>query len=361
MLKNEDDELKSAKVLGGIDTLFFYADTYKCLELYQNHWEKVKIPDFDLSEYNLKYTGHTGQKTGFIGARYLRYYDDIPIYRIGFKDPNKQQLIPNILIQLNGAGIYSFGLVNLLDIVKIDLFNLFGVKYNFDNFMISRVDLNCFVSGFDFGSLTQDCFKTRCRKTRNIKSDLQDHYVNNGKTATLYIGNRPSPLYLRIYDKNLELLQSKKIDWDTKQIKKAFFSALGLTNKQLWNIEYQIKREVLKQYQIFSIGDLFKFGLSMFKDLQKRFVFLGFDVDKYKKYKENNHINRLKPHPIWKRITDEFYIDCFVDMPTERIFNSSKGLTKEYAIQNIKRMIDLTERKGVPLTNREKYDLLKIS
>ena len=79
--------------------------------------------------------------------------------RIGFKNPDKQKQVKNVFVQFEASGIYSLGFYGLLEYVKMELSTLLGYEVTNDNLFPSRVDLNAFVDGFDFGAISKEMFR----------------------------------------------------------------------------------------------------------------------------------------------------------------------------------------------------------
>lgn len=360
-IKNK--EIKGVRVLGGIDTLYYFINT-SLGELYPNLWDKVK--DGEWLYNNFDFIGHSGKINGFVGAWYRRYDTTIkglPLYKIGFKDYSKQKQILNIQIQLEAVGIYSQGFIELLSIVNKDLSPLLGFDIDSSHCQVSRADLNAFVDGFDFGDISPECFKARTYKSTEILGD-GDYYIDDNefiyknirKLETLYLGSKSSPLSLKIYDKRREL--DKTPISIPKSIKMAYFANMGLLSDFLWNIEFTLKREVLKQYNIFTISDLLLYAKSVFKDLMDRYSFLGYDTKKYDLYRKNKNQSKLKSHPIWQLIKDSYDANFLLDYDIKRLYKKSKGMTKETFIQYIEKIGKLRHDLDVDISNAEIMKIL---
>lgn len=326
------------QVLGGIDTLYFFVENNsESIELYQDLWNSVLNDTFKRKNYH--FLNFSGKKSGFIGGWYSYIgLGDIPFFRIGFKDPEKQKQVKNVYVQLDGAGIYHLGIKKLLEYVKNELSDLLGYTVTNDNLHASRVDLNAFVDGFDFGQINIDLFRTYAYKPSDhtgeiIQLDIiQDgaEFRNRRATETLYIGDhRNSPCYLKIYNKRLEL--SKKLHDLSSSIKIQSLTEQGVYNTEhVWNIEFTIKREMLKVYQIFTITDLFERADNVFKDLMERNAFLGFDSETIENHRINKNISRLPVHEIWQKISDDYKI-CDYCLPVERIVKQYKKGSKDHS------------------------------
>ena len=55
------------------------------------------------------------------------------LFRIGFKNPDKQKQVKNVFVQFEASGIYSLGFYGLLEYVKMELSTLLGYEVTNDN------------------------------------------------------------------------------------------------------------------------------------------------------------------------------------------------------------------------------------
>ena len=348
-------EVVECQIRGGIDTLYFFADTnfdFASAKLYQNIWDSVLSDTFKRQNYH--FLNFSGKKSGFIGGWYCYIgLGNIPLFKIGFKDPQKQKQVKNIYVQFLGSGIYHLGAKKLLEYVKNELSDLLGYSVTNDNLFPSRVDLNAFVDGFDFGKISDDMFRTRAYRPSNHGGEIAQEtiedsteYRNRKATETLYIGDhRNSPCYLKIYNKRLEL--SKKIHDLSSSIKIQSLISQGVYHTDhVWNIEFTIKREMLKTYQIFTITDLFERADNVFKDLMQRNAFLGFDSATIENHRINKNIARLPMHEIWQKIIDNYKI-CDYCLPVERIVKEYKKGSRDYStsviLRELRRQIEFEQ------------------
>ena len=199
----------------------------------------------------------------------------------------------------------------------MELSTLLGYEVTNDNLFPSRVDLNAFVDGFDFGAISKEmfrhCFKrpTEISDTVNyinqddlqyaIDNDLKSfEFSSRSSIETLYLGDRSSPLYFKIYDKKKELLNSPHAL--SAMVKRNFLDSQGFKSDHVWNAEFTIKRAVLLQYGVETLTHLLISAGSIFKDLMSRNAFLGFDLENISKNRLNKNISKLPLHPIWEKL-----------------------------------------------------------
>ncbi len=81
------------------------------------------------------------------------------------------------------------------------------------------------------------------------KAKHTSQFLNGDVLETFYVGEKSSPIQLRIYDKGKEI---------EKKGSKARWLLIWFVDdpQDVWRIEFQIRRQILKQYQINSINDL---------------------------------------------------------------------------------------------------------
>jgi len=171
VLKEKSKEVEECQILAGIDTLYFFIDTVlgsAPMKLYQNLWDSVILGTFKRENYD--FINFSGKNSGWVGGWYFYYgADKTPLFKVGFKDPNKQKQLKNIWVQLLGSGIYSMGFFPLVDLVKKEFSSLLGYQFTNENFYPSRVDLNVFVDGFDFSDITEFNFRSRFARSDKKK------------------------------------------------------------------------------------------------------------------------------------------------------------------------------------------------
>ena len=97
-------------------------------------------------------------------------------FRIGFKDRYKNRGLNDIRVQLQGNGIYTFGINSIIELLKDSLKEVIS-----DYIPITRADLNCFIQ-YDFSFVKKDMFSTRKRQYSTI-----NEIGNANTTQTLYV------------------------------------------------------------------------------------------------------------------------------------------------------------------------------
>lgn len=342
------ENFEECTILGGIDTLYCFLDVIGLApkELYQNLWNSVNNGTF--SRENYKHLGFSGKKNGFIGAWYSYVgREGIPLFRVGFKDPDKQKQVKNIFIQFEASGIYSLGFHNLLNFICSEFSDMLNCDVTSSNLYTSRVDLNAFIDGYDFSTLDADMFRHSFKGSESIKAECIEYddeieelesfeFRNRRGIETLYLGSRSSPIRMKIYDK-LKELNIKNNDV-ASCVKRYFLYSNGLRSDHVWNLEFTLKREVLEQYGVTTVSHLLILADSIFKDLMSRTVFLGYDLETIQKHRKLKHISRLPPHAIWTKIASSYKF-CGYDVDVERVYKEYNKGSRRYASDTIIRII----------------------
>jgi len=343
------------KAVGGIDTLYYFAgitgDNYSKI-----YYEKIVNGEFF---EGFDFLGFSGKSSGFVGAwfSYSVPLDikvngkeaKVTLFRIGFKDPNKQKNVKNAYIQLYAEGIYYYGLEEL--ILFIDEL-LRGYGFIIDGYQVSRADINLFTN-YDFSNISKEMFKVPSRSVNVITNSLDDEEVisvkdkkvlnlrdvgkvrifyRDNKLETIYFGSRASDINLKIYDKSKEL---SKNDMSVKTfIVREYFKNKGFDeNDCVWNVEFSLKRKGLLSYGVNTLSDLLKKAGSIFKDLMDRYVFLGYDVDKIEKYRKSRNLSRLKAFWVWEFLRDSY--DRFNYLPVKREIKKYKKIAVDKQLEKI--------------------------
>jgi hypothetical protein len=111
---------------------------------------------------------------------------------------------------------------------------------------ISRIDLCCHTDEFSLTSEDSERFKGQYY--------IENAYKYRRKVSAMYFGSSATgKVYCRIYDKVLEVIQKKNKTW--------FFDLWeqnGLDKDKVWNVEFQITREYLKDNCINTVDEAFE-------------------------------------------------------------------------------------------------------
>lgn len=303
--------MSEIKKVFGIDSLYFFFETNENyddlflnildqLEELKGKFEKrdIEFENKDLTiSLNDIQLSYLGKQEGFYWFKDLNEF-----FRIGFKDRYKNRGLNDIRVQLQGNGIYTFGINSIIELLKDSL-----KKFISDYVPITRADLNCFIQ-YDFSFVKKDMFSTRKRQYSTI-----NEIGNANTTQTLYVGKEP--FKLRLYNKSLELKKSKKFE-----IMNEYFLNNGFDLEQnIFNIEFQMNRAHLKQYNINTIDDLFVNAKNLFQIAMDDIRLLDIDSVSNERLKNNKY--QADTHRLWEKIKSEYDLKDFlqIDFPLERL------------------------------------------
>lgn len=143
---------------------------------------------------------------------------------------------------------------------------------------ISRVDY-CFDYNLPMIDFTEDSFVSRSNKDSKHRED--------GKTQTFTYGK--GDIVLRVYDKVAEIKQ---------QSEKVWFYLLWGQDKDVWRIEWQVRRPVLKLFDIKTFEEL----KAQLGDLLR---YLAEEHDTLRIPNEDSNPSRWPLHPLWRDLQEK--------------------------------------------------------
>lgn len=232
--------------LKGIDTIEFGIDVENYLIQFSNYLNIFN----EMKEYSLVYGTEKTIEIGGVtltvhrtGMKFYAYRLSNQHFTIAFMDKEMKSNSP-IYVHLYAEYLWSYeineGIKNFLD-----WFNNFS-DCSFTT-RLSRID-PCFDS--DEISFKQSDVKGVVTRSR-LK---QDHFVKSefkvGRTFSGFTFGGGGPLLSRIYNKSLEIKTKGKL----------WFRDIWLENNkkpenEVWRVEFQIRRKVLKEFSVYSIQD----------------------------------------------------------------------------------------------------------
>lgn len=355
------------QAFGGVDKLYCFADIKG--SLYQNFFNSLndfKNDDivFKNDDFKFCFLGSSNIKSGFVGY-FLKLFrisenEAFPIARIGFKNPNKQHNVFNCYIQLEGSGIYLYGVLKCCDMIVSLLNSMFNCGVSFQNIQVSKVDVNAFVN-YNFDFVNEHSFRTSLSKV----GTACHFYGSRVSKETLYLGNRKSLLSFKIYNKVKELLDTEK-DISTfikvDYLKKCFsIDNASFCDFPIWNIEFSYKREILKQFDIFTLDTLLNSVVSLFDYGMQYVELLNGSTEDLKNARKNSNLNRFQVSEVWNNIRKnvEFSNFDFGDDEIKRTITQSQKASKEYFLIMINSQFKKMRECYVSLSFDEIYKLYK--
>lgn len=304
--------MKNIKTINGIDSLYYFCESnldyddlfFDILDQIEDNkgvFEKKDI-EYEYRDILININGTTlnyrGKKEGFHWFRDMNEF-----FKIGFKDKKTNRGLNDIRVQLQAVGIYTIGITSLIKFINEELLKGYVTGYN----PITRADLNCFVQ-YDFSFLTKEMFSTRKRKYAMISE-----IGSSKETQTIYIGK--APFLLRIYNKREQLKKDKK-----KDLMYEFYMSHGFNNEDhIFNVEFELHRTHLKQYNIKTVDDLLSNAVMLFKQSMDDIRLIDINSITQKELEHNKY--NASTLSIWKYIKDQYDIKEFLQttLPLEKI------------------------------------------
>lgn len=227
-----------------------------------------------------------------------------PNYRYHFKFPEYDCFIAIAQKAVNSPNVYAsftseslhweLSESELIELLKKDI-ESFGGIVMFHK--ISRCDLYA-----DFkipGGLNLDFLRSH----KVGKAKKTSHHMNGEDLETFYFGNKGAKLMMRIYDKG------EKIKGDGTEERWLLIWFID-DPQDVWRIEAQIRRLILKQFHINTINDLHKKKADLWKYVTGDWLSL--------RYLDNENESRRTVHEFWQLVQE-----C------TKLFGSTTGAKRE--------------------------------
>lgn len=187
---------------------------------------------------------------------------------------------PNVYASLTSETLWKFGISLALEFLTFELDSFGGT---IKKIQPSRCDIS--VDLLIPGGLNFDFLKEhQVSRSRSVTP-----YFNDGILETIYIGSPSSPVRLRIYDKSKEV--------NKKGTKLWFIPLWGIEeNKDVWRVEFQLRRTVLRQFSIYKLEDLWEKIGGIWNYLTEKWFSL--------RLSDNEKSERRTIHPLWAEIQE---------------------------------------------------------
>lgn len=185
----------------------------------------------------------------------------------------------------------------------------------FYSYHVTRVDLSVLID-HNFFENGLESFLSKCKgkvRTSNVK-----HVGSGGQVETVYLGTRQK-VFMRVYDKMKELMSH-----NDNQYKEYVFDEVKEW-KNCYNVEYELRRQWLKEFGINSLGDLMGMMESgeLWRYLTGTFFYMGEDYIT-KEWEEVKGAKFMSDGKMYEEM-----IDIFVqDIDKERIYAAMRGMIK---------------------------------
>lgn len=274
-----------------IDTLYFSVDCENYSEIISKYVEELEQLKCLAKEYSLNKLSEKAIITignmsfevlsnGANGYAFILHNDEYEIKIAQFR--SKSTCFYPLKIRIKSECLWSRSPVSAFAFIYEWFERNFGkIIAN----KVGRVDLCCHTDLLDVNPAMLENFKGSFKKTNM-------HY-DNRKLSGIVFGVRESLIYCRIYNKSLEVKQKGTKTWFYE-----IWKEHGLVSGDVWNIEFQFRREFFKNYSIESIEGLFNHLNSIWKLCTEDWLVLVVN--------DRTRIENCSVDPAWQQIASAF-------------------------------------------------------
>lgn len=277
--------------ISNIDTLIFLVDIdnyqEKCksiLEVLKTEKENAilnfkakNISEYIVSINNIKFTlNHTGAK----GYAFILQNDYFQICVSEYRSPIAG--FKPIKVRISSEALWSLGFTKAYEIIINWITSVFG---NILKESVYRIDL-CNHSNIDFVTNCQNIYKGNFKKC-NL------NYSGNNINAICFGSRKNNLIYCRIYNKTLEINETKSKQWFNDIWKRH-----NLDINNVWNLEFELKSEFLRSKNITTVNDCFEHLQNLWKYCTEEWLI--------KTIPDKTRISRCSTSQEWKELQNAF-------------------------------------------------------
>lgn len=188
-----------------------------------------------------------------------------------------------IQIRIKSGNLWSNGLINAWAIIHNWVVETFG---NIIRHKVCRIDLCCHIADIDFITDYNKVYKGKFKKKELF-------YSGNNANAITFGSRKNKGIYCRIYNKTLEIQETKSKMWF-----KEIWKQNNINTNNVWNIEFEIKGDILREFNLIEMNDVY----THLKDLW------SYCTNKYlvKVERVNSRIERCPISDQWKEIQSAY-------------------------------------------------------
>ena len=234
--------------ISNIDTIYFlvffenYCDNENLLSTLKSEKEKALSIATDNASYKhmitLNEMAFQLLPTGSRGYAYIIKNNGYEIKIAQYL--SKMKNFAPVQVRISSEYLWAYGLRNSYSFIFNWLTETLG---NIKEIKISRVDLAMHISNPDFITNYENCYKGKFKKASTL--------TTNKDINCLTFGSRSSPVYCRIYNKSLEITEQKHKYWFHD-----IWQKNNMNIHNVWNVEFEVKSEFLRDFNILTINDL---------------------------------------------------------------------------------------------------------
>lgn len=235
-----------------VDTENYEQEAEHILKYLEKEKENAKLYSLDNASYkhlvSINDMSFTLSANGKKGYAYLLQNNGFQVDIAQYKSKLKNFL--PIQIRISSEYLWAYGLSYSWSIIYNWIVETFG---NIINEKVFRLDLCCHISNIDFITDCEISYKGDFKKK-------QIFHTGNNINAITFGSRKSKNIYCRIYNKSLEIQEMKHKTWFYE-----IWKNNSMNIKNVWNIEFEIKSEFLRQFDINTINEV----LNHLQDLWK--------------------------------------------------------------------------------------------
>lgn len=188
-----------------------------------------------------------------------------------------------IQIRISAEYLWAYGLTNSWSIIYNWIVETFG---DIIRHKVCRIDLCCHVSDIDLISDYENVYKGKFKN--------KELFYSGNKANSITFGSRKNKkIYCRIYNKTLEIQQTKKKKWF-----KEIWQNNDMNIDNVWNIEFEIKSDILREFNLIELKDIISSLKGLWKYCTNEFLI---KVDR-----TNTRIERCQTNKEWQEIQNAY-------------------------------------------------------
>lgn len=238
------------KKLANVDTICILVDianyekvAKKILDILEKEKEKSKIGNAQISNYKQEITIENMNfevlPNGSQGYAYILKNNGYEI-KIAQTRSKLEAFYP-LQVRISSEYLWAYGLINSWTIIYNWIEKTFG---RISDNKVFRIDLATHVSNIDFTTNYEQIYKGKFKK-------MHIFHTGNEINCVAFGSRKSKNIYCRIYNKTLEIQENKRKTWF-----KEIWKLNGLDIKNVWNVEFEIKSELLREFKLNNIKEI---------------------------------------------------------------------------------------------------------
>lgn len=188
-----------------------------------------------------------------------------------------------IQVRISAEYLWAYGVMNAWSIIYNWIVETFG---NIIKHKVCRIDLCCHIADIDLVTNYEQNYKGKFKNKELF-------YNGNSINAVTFGSRKNKKIYCRIYNKSLEVEQTRKKSWF-----KEIWSKNNMNIKNVWNIEFELKSDILREFNLIEINDIIAKLKELWKYCTNKFLI---KIDRI-----NTRVERCPINKEWQEIQNAY-------------------------------------------------------